>query len=68
MGKCRPTASIGFGGQIFAMTGPIDERVRKPGGSTLRSGGIIARLQRLLDNDADFVPPGTMLADLREDS
>jgi starvation-inducible DNA-binding protein len=54
--------------EIFAMTDPIAERVRKLGGGTLRSIGHIARLQRLLDNDADFVPPETMLAELRNDN
>jgi starvation-inducible DNA-binding protein len=54
--------------QIFAMTDPIGERARKIGGTTLRSVGQIARQQRLLDNDADFVPPGTMLAELRDDN
>ena len=54
--------------QIFAMTDPIAERARKIGGTTLRSVGQIARQQRLLDNDADFVPPGTMLAELRDDN
>jgi starvation-inducible DNA-binding protein len=54
--------------QIFAMTDPIAERVRKLGGSTLRSVGHVARLQRLIDNDADFVPPETMLAELRDDN
>ncbi|OYZ95546.1 MAG: DNA starvation/stationary phase protection protein, partial [Rhizobiales bacterium 17-65-6] len=47
---------------------PIAERARKIGGTTLRSIGQIARQQRLLDNDADFVPPGTMLAELRDDN
>lgn len=56
------------GAQIFAMTDEIAERVRKIGGSTLRSIGHIARLQRLLDNDADFVTPDDMLAELREDN
>ncbi len=54
--------------QIFAMTDPIAERARKIGGTTLRSIGQIARQQRLLDNDADFVLPGTMLAELRDDN
>jgi starvation-inducible DNA-binding protein len=54
--------------QIFAMTDPIAERARKIGGTTLRSIGQIARQQRLLDNDAEFVPPGTMLAELRDDN
>jgi starvation-inducible DNA-binding protein len=54
--------------QIFAMTDPIAERVRKLGGMTLRSIGHIARLQRILDNDADYVEPLDMLAELREDN
>jgi len=54
--------------QIFAMTDPIAERIRKLGGTTLRSIGHIARTQRVLDNDADYVEPGDMLAELREDS
>jgi starvation-inducible DNA-binding protein len=54
--------------QIYAMTDPIAERVRKVGGSTLRSIGHIARLQRIADNDADFVEPSDMLAELREDN
>ncbi|HZT74335.1 MAG TPA: DNA starvation/stationary phase protection protein [Terriglobales bacterium] len=54
--------------QIFAMIDPIAERVRKIGGATLRSVGEIARLQRVADNDRDFVDPGDMLAELREDN
>ena len=54
--------------QIYAMTDPIAERVRKIGGTTLRSIGHIARLQRIADNDADFVDAGDMLAELREDN
>ncbi len=54
--------------QIFAMTDDIAERVRKLGGTTIRSIGHIARLQRLSDNDADFVDPQDMLAELREDN
>ena len=54
--------------QIYAMTDPIAERVRKVGGSTLRSIGHIARMQRIADNDADFVEPSDMLAELREDN
>ena len=54
--------------QIYAMTDPIAERVRKIGGSTLRSIGHIARLQRLLDNDAEYVEPLDMLAELRDDN
>lgn len=53
---------------IYATLDPIAERVRKLGGTTLRSIGHIARLQRLPDNDADFVTPADMLAELREDN
>jgi starvation-inducible DNA-binding protein len=54
--------------QIYAITDAIAERVRKLGGTTLRSTGHIARLQRLSDNDAEFVTPSGMLAELREDN
>jgi starvation-inducible DNA-binding protein len=54
--------------QIFAIADPIAERVRKVGGTTLRSIGHIARLQRVLDNDAEYVSPLDMLAELREDN
>ena len=54
--------------EIFATVDPIAERVRKIGGTTLRSTGHAARLQRLADNDADFVTPIGMLAELREDN
>jgi starvation-inducible DNA-binding protein len=54
--------------QIYAMTDPIAERVRKLGGTTLRSIGHIARLQRVLDNDAEYVEPSDMLAELRDDN
>jgi starvation-inducible DNA-binding protein len=54
--------------QIFAMTDPLAERVRKIGGTTIRSIGQIARLKRVEDNDADFVDAGDMLAELREDN
>jgi starvation-inducible DNA-binding protein len=54
--------------QIFAIADPIAERVRKVGGTTLRSVGHIARLQRVLDNDAEYVSPLDMLAELREDN
>ncbi len=54
--------------QLFAMTDPIAERSRKLGGTTLRSIGHIARNQRVLDNDADYVDPMDMLAELREDN
>src|SRR5271167_3598049 len=47
--------------QIFATTDAIAERVRKVGGTTLRSIGHISRLQRILDNDADYVTPMDML-------
>ena len=54
--------------QLFAMSDPLAERSRKIGGMTLRSIGHVARLQRVLDNDADYVTPGDMLAELREDN
>jgi starvation-inducible DNA-binding protein len=54
--------------QIFAMTDPIAERVRKIGGSTITSIGHIARLQRVLDNDVSYVVPEDMLAELCEDN
>lgn len=54
--------------QLFAMTDAIAERVRKLGGTTIRSSGHIARLQRLLDNDAPYVTPQDMLAELRDDN
>ena len=54
--------------QIFTTTDKLAERVRKTGGTTLRSIGHIARLQRVLDNDADYVSPLDMLAELRDDN
>lgn len=54
--------------EIFAITDAIAERVRKVGGMTLRSIGQVGRLQRILDNDADYVTPLDMLAELREDN
>jgi starvation-inducible DNA-binding protein len=54
--------------QVFATTDPIAERVRKLGGTTLRSIGQISARKRLLDNDAAFVTPPDMLAELREDN
>ena len=54
--------------QIYATTDAIAERVRKLGRTTIRSIGHIKKLQRLLDNDADFVTPEDMLAELREDN
>src|SRR6266550_2829543 len=56
------------GDQILATVDPVAERVRKLGGTTLRSIGHIARLQRVSDNDADYVTPLDMLAELREDN
>jgi starvation-inducible DNA-binding protein len=56
------------GEQIFATTDAMAERVRKIGGTTLRSIGHIGRLQRVQDNDADFVTPSDMLAELRDDN
>ena len=55
-------------GQILGMTDALAERARKLGGTTLRSVGHISRLQRLADNDADFVTPEDMLAELAEDN
>jgi starvation-inducible DNA-binding protein len=54
--------------QIFAMTDVIAERVRKIGGLTLHSIGQIGKLQRVLDNDAEYVDPQDMLAELRDDN
>jgi starvation-inducible DNA-binding protein len=54
--------------QLYAMTDPIAERIRKVGGTTLRSIGHISRLQRIKDNDAEYVDPLDMLAELREDN
>src|SRR5258706_9282342 len=54
--------------QLYATTDPIAERVRKLGGTTLRSIGQISRFQRVADNDADYVTPSDMLAELREDN
>jgi len=54
--------------QIYAITDTIAERVRKLGGTTLRSIGHIARIKRLADNDADYVEPSDMLSELREDN
>jgi starvation-inducible DNA-binding protein len=54
--------------QIFAMTDVLPERVRKLGGTTIRSIGDISRQQRIADNDAAYVDPQDMLAELREDN
>jgi starvation-inducible DNA-binding protein len=56
------------GDQLFAMTDPIAERVRKIGGATLKSIGHISRTQRLKDNDADYVEPLDILAELADDN
>jgi starvation-inducible DNA-binding protein len=56
------------GDQIFAMTDPLAERVRKLGAATLRSIGQIARMQRVSDNDAEYVTAQDMLAELRDDN
>ena len=55
-------------GQLFAMTDPIAERIRKIGGLTIKSIGQISRIQRVLDNDADYVDPADMIAELAEDN
>jgi starvation-inducible DNA-binding protein len=54
--------------QIFATTDPLAERVRKIGGNTLRSIGDISRHQKIEDNDAEYVTPEDMLAELAEDN
>ena len=56
------------GDQLFATTDPIAERARKLGGTTVHSIGHISRLQRVSDNDAEYVTPLDMLAELREDN
>jgi starvation-inducible DNA-binding protein len=56
------------GNEIFAMTDPIAERVRKIGGTTIRSIGDVARMQRVRDNDALDVTPEDMLSELRDDN
>jgi starvation-inducible DNA-binding protein len=53
---------------VYAMLDPVAERVRKLGGSTLRSIGHITELQRIKDNNADYVDPVDMLNELREDN
>jgi len=54
--------------QLYAMTDPIAERIRKLGGLTIKSIGQISRIQRVLDNDADYVDPEDMIAELGEDN
>ena len=56
------------GDQIFAMTDPIAERVRKLGQRTLHSLGEMNRVKRVLDNDAEYVTPEGMLTELRDDN
>jgi starvation-inducible DNA-binding protein len=56
------------GTQIFATTDDIAERVRKLGGTTIRSIGHIGRLQRVLDNEGDYVTASDMLSELRDDN
>jgi starvation-inducible DNA-binding protein len=56
------------GAEILGGVDPIAERVRKVGGTTIRSIGHIARLQLVLDNDADYLEPQTMLKELRDDN
>jgi len=56
------------GDQLFAMTDAIAERARKIGGTTVRSIGQISRLQRVMDNNAEYVEPLGMIAELREDN
>jgi starvation-inducible DNA-binding protein len=54
--------------QLFAMTDAVAERVRKIGGTTIRSIGQISRLQRVVDNNAEYAEPLDMIAELREDN
>src|SRR6476659_7998266 len=56
------------GDPLYAMTDPIAERIRKLGGLTIKSIGQISRIQRVLDNDADYVDPADMIAELAEDN
>jgi starvation-inducible DNA-binding protein len=54
--------------QVYEIADEIAERVRKLGGTTIRSIGHIDRLKRIADNDADYVDPADMLSELREDN
>src|ERR1019366_8211552 len=54
--------------QIFSMTDAIAERARKLGGTTVRSIGQISRFQRIVDNNAEYVKPLDMIAELRDDN
>jgi starvation-inducible DNA-binding protein len=56
------------GEQIFSMTDAIAERARKLGGPTVRSIGQVSRFQRIVDNDAEYVEPLDMIAELRDDN
>jgi starvation-inducible DNA-binding protein len=56
------------GDQLFAMTDAIAERARKLGGTTVRSIGQVSRSQRIVDNDAEYVKPTDMIAELRDDN
>src|ERR1700740_2868147 len=56
------------GEQIFSMTDEIAERARKIGSTTVRSIGQISRLQRIADNNAEYVKPLDMIAELRDDN
>jgi starvation-inducible DNA-binding protein len=56
------------GDQLFAMTDPIAERIRKIGGLTIKSIGHISRTQRVLDNDAEYIEPLDMIAELADDN
>jgi starvation-inducible DNA-binding protein len=58
----------GHAEQLFSMTDLLAERTRKIGGMTLRSIGHVARVQQVLDNDADYVTPSDMLAELGDDN
>jgi starvation-inducible DNA-binding protein len=56
------------GDQLFSMTDAIAERARKLGGTTVRSIGQISRFQRIVDNNAEYVKPLDMIAELRDDN
>jgi starvation-inducible DNA-binding protein len=53
---------------IFASTDQLAERVRKLGGTTLRSIGQVGKLQTIKDNNESYVPPREMLRELMEDN
>lgn len=54
--------------QLLALTDRLAPRVRRIGGSTVRSIGHVARLQRIIDNDSDSMSPAMMLAELHDDN